>query len=82
MKMCKAGKDHYFLTQFFAEQWANPPRWFNPSYDPVKQDAIKRKERVIKDKLDAYHRELKHVPNDEYYDLMDAYELTLRNAIK
>ena len=81
MKMCKAAKDHYALTQFFAEQWANPPRGFNASYDPVKQDAIKRKERVIKDRLDAYHRELKHVPNEEYYDLMDAYELRLRSEI-
>ena len=76
--MSKAGKDHYFLTQHFAEQWVNPPRGFNSSYDPVKQDAIKRKERVIKDKLNAYHTELKHVPDDEYYDLMDAYELKLR----
>jgi hypothetical protein len=81
MKLCKAGRDHYELTQHFAEQWANPPRGFNASYDAVKQDAIKRKERAIKDKLNAYHTELKHVPNDEYYDLMDAYELKLRNAI-
>lgn len=79
--MSKEARNHYAITQFFAEQWANPPKWFNSSYDPVKQDVIKRKERSIKDKLNAYHTELKHVPNDEYYDLMDAYELKLRSAI-
>lgn len=81
MRVCKAARDHYAVTQLFAEQWANPPKGFYSEYDPVKQEAIKRKERAIKDKLDLYHRELKHTPNDEYYDLMDAYELKLRSAI-
>ena len=81
MRLCKAAKEHLALTNHFAELWANPPRSFNPSYDPIKQEAIKRKERAIKEKMDSYHRELKHTPNNEYYDLMDAYELKLRSEI-
>ena len=79
-KLCKAEREHLALFNHFAELWANPPRGFNSSYDPVKQEAIKRKERLIKSKLDDYHRTLKRVPNDEYYDLMDAYEAQLRLA--
>lgn len=78
MRLCKAAREHLALTNHFAEMWANPPRGFNSSYDPVKQEIIRSKERAIKEKLDLYHRELKYIPNDEYYDLMDAYEARLR----
>lgn len=78
MRLCKAAREHLALTNHFAELWANPPKGFNSSYDPVKQESIKRRERAIKDRLDLYHRELKHIPNDDYYDLMDAYEAKLR----
>ena len=76
--MNKAGKDHYNLLQAMKHEWDNPPKGFNPSYDPIKQEANYRKEKMIKSKLDDYHRTLKRVPNDEYYDLMDAYEEQLR----
>ena len=76
--MNKAGKDHYNLLQAMKHEWDNPPKGFNPSYDPIKQEAHYRKEKMIKSKLDDYHRTLKRVPNDEYYDLMDAYEEQLR----
>lgn len=77
-KMNKAGRDHYNLLQSMKHEWDNPPKSFNPSYDPIKQEAHYRKEKMIKSKLDDYHRTLKRVPNDEYYDLMDAYEEQLR----
>ena len=76
--MNKAGRDHYNLLQAMKHEWDNPPKGFNPSYDPIKQEAHYRKEKMIKSKLDDYHRTLKRVPNDEYYDLMDAYEEQLR----
>ena len=76
--MNKAGKDHYNLLQAMKHEWDNPPKGFNPSYDPIKQEAHYRKEKMIKSKLDDYHRTLKRVPNDEYYDIMDAYEEQLR----
>ena len=76
--MNKAGKDHYNLLQAMKHEWDNPPKGFNPSYDPIKQESHYRKEKMIKSKLDDYHRTLKRVPNDEYYDLMDAYEEQLR----
>ena len=77
-KMNKAGRDHYNLLQAMKHEWDNPPKGFNPLYDPIKQEAHYRKEKMIKSKLDDYHRTLKRVPNDEYYDLMDAYEEQLR----
>jgi len=76
--MNKAGRDHYNLLQAMKHEWENPPKGFNPSYDSVKQEAHYRKEKMIKSKLDDYHRTLKRDPNDEYYDLMDAYEEQLR----
>ena len=77
-RICKAGRDHLALMNEMAYQWANPPRGFNPNYDPIKVEALARKEKMIKSRLDDYHRTLKRVSNDEYYDLMDAYELQLR----
>jgi hypothetical protein len=78
----KAQKEHYALTQLFKEQWENPPAGFNSQYDAVKAEKYNRTEKLIKKELDAYHLTLKGVPNDEYYDLMDAREKELRKKYK
>jgi hypothetical protein len=77
-RMTKLEKDIWNWSQALKHEWENPPKAFNPLYDPIKQEAHQRKEKMIKSKLDDYHRTLKRVPNDEYYDLMDAYEEQLR----
>lgn len=77
-RVCKAGRDHYDLLETMKYEWDNPPKGFNPSYDPINADKLNRKEKMFKEQLNNYHKTLKHVPNDEYYDLMDAYEANLR----
>jgi hypothetical protein len=78
----KAQKEHYALTQFFQEQWDNPPAGFNSQYDSVKAEKHMLIEKLVKVGLDAYHLTLKRIPNDEYYDLMDARETELRKQYK
>lgn len=65
------------LEKTFEYLWNNPPAPFNSLYDAEKQKKIKTNEAFIKKALDEYHKQLKHVPNDEYYDLMDAREAEL-----
>lgn len=69
------------IPSHFEYWWNNPPAPFNPLVTEEVLAERKRKARLekrIKAELDEYHKTLKHLPNDEYYDKMDAKEEQLR----
>jgi hypothetical protein len=59
-------------------EWRYPPAPFNPTYDAIKAAKKAKVDKIVKEQLDRYHRTLKHIPNNEYYDLMELRELELR----
>ena len=66
------------LEQHFMDMWNNPPAPFNPLYDAEAAKQRRKNEAFIKNALDAYHKSLKHLNNDDYYDAMDKKEKELR----
>jgi hypothetical protein len=77
MSKCCPQADPKFLA-YMEAMHNNPPALFNKHYDEAADNKRKAIAAKIKDALDAYHKELKHVPNDEYYDLMDIREAELK----
>jgi hypothetical protein len=71
-------KKEYTGVGMFEYEWNNPPSPFNPLFNA--EEAKKRciNEVIIKKALDEYHKSLKHLNNDDYYDAMDAKENELR----
>ncbi|MFA6199195.1 MAG: hypothetical protein WC679_02150 [Bacteroidales bacterium] len=77
----KAIRERIALEDHFMYQWNNPPAPFNPAItDEVlaKRKVKARIEKIIKDYLNDYHKTLKHLNNDDYYDAMDKKEAELR----
>lgn len=71
-------KKEYVGVGIFENEWNNPPAPFNPLYDAEAAKQMRKNEAFIKNALDAYHKSLKHLNNDDYYDAMDKKEKELR----
>lgn len=71
-------KKAYDAVGIFEYWWNNPPPPFNPLYDAEDAKQRRKNEAFIKNALDEYHKSLKHLNNDDYYDVMDAKEKELR----
>lgn len=76
------GKNDYKGVDIFENEWNNPPPPFNPLYDGEAAKQRRKNEAFIKNALDEYHKRLKHLSNDDYYDLMDKKEKELRTKLK
>ena len=78
-RLSKVGRDQLNLIKEMAEQWKNPPPPFNPLFNAERETRRKHMEATIRDNLNHLHGELKHCPNDEYYDRMEDRERLVRS---